>query len=144
MSTLTLPDAQGHAPPNTVAWIDPHAFSAGTVALACREIVIALGMFGDSAPVSPLGPIPQTERAKIESPLTEVVDLPDATADERLVQAFVSLGIELWLLENAETGRASPSTGPNTATSTARNHRRRFPPSPRPPRMPPSHPGSTR
>ena len=30
------------APANTTAWIDPHAFSAGTIiALACRNIVIA-------------------------------------------------------------------------------------------------------
>ncbi len=110
MSTLDICRMlKADAPPNTVAWIDPYAFSAGTViALACREIVIAPGgMFGDSAPVSPLGPIPQTERAKIESPLlTEVVDSARRNRyDERLVQAFVSLGIELWLLENAETGQ---------------------------------------
>ncbi len=110
MSTLDICRMiKADAPPNTVAWIDPHAFSAGTViALACREIVISPGgMFGDSAPVSPLGPIPQTERAKIESPLlTEVVDSARRNRyDERLVQAFVSLGIELWLLENTETGQ---------------------------------------
>lgn len=110
MSTLEICRMlKADAPPNTIAWIDPHAFSAGTViALACREIVIAPGgMFGDSAPVSPLGPIPQTERAKIESPLlAEVVDSARRNHyDERIVQAFVSLGIELWLLENVETGQ---------------------------------------
>jgi membrane-bound serine protease (ClpP class) len=97
------------APANTTAWIDPHAFSAGTIiALACRNIVIAPGgMFGDSAPISPLGPIPQAERAKLESPiLTEVIDSARLNhRDERLVQAFVSVGIELWLLQHSETGQ---------------------------------------
>ncbi|MDG2292351.1 MAG: hypothetical protein P8L37_06805 [Phycisphaerales bacterium] len=96
------------APANTTAWIDPYAFSAGTIiALACRNIVIAPGgMFGDSAPVSPLGPIPQAERAKLESPiLTEVIDSARRHhRDERIVQAFVSVGVELWLLQHADTG----------------------------------------
>ena len=96
------------APGNTTAWISPHAFSAGTIiALACRSIVIQPGgMFGDSAPVSPLGPIPQTERAKLESPiLTEVIDSARRNhRDERIVQAFVSVGVELWLLQNTDTG----------------------------------------
>ena len=110
MSTLELCRIlKADAPPNTTAWIDPHAFSAGTIiALACRNIVIApAGMFGDSAPVSPLGPIPQTERAKLESPiLTEVIDSARRhQRDERLVQGFVSLGIELWLLQQRETGK---------------------------------------
>ena len=110
MSTLELCRMlKADAPPNTTAWIDPHAFSAGTIiALACRNIIIApAGMFGDSAPVSPLGPIPQTERAKLESPiLTEVIDSARRhQRDERVVQAFVSLGIELWLLQERDTGR---------------------------------------
>ena len=110
MSTLEICRMlKAEAPANTVAWIDPHAFSAGTViALACRETVISPGgMFGDSAPVSPMGPIPQTERAKIESPLlAEVVDSARRNHyDEQVVQAFVSLGIELWLLENDQSGQ---------------------------------------
>lgn len=109
MSTLEICRMlKADAPANTIAWIDPFAFSAGTViALACRETVIAPnGMFGDSAPVSPLGPIPQTERAKIESPLlAEVIDSARRNHyDERIVQAFVSVGVELWLLRNKETG----------------------------------------
>ncbi|MDG2199929.1 MAG: hypothetical protein P8K80_01935 [Phycisphaerales bacterium] len=110
MSTLEICRMlKAEAPANTVAWVDPYAFSAGTViALACRETVISPGgMFGDSAPVSPMGPIPQTERAKIESPLlAEVVDSARRNHyDEQIVQAFVSLGIELWLLENTESGQ---------------------------------------
>ena len=96
------------APPNTIAWIHPFAFSAGTIiALACREIVVSPdATFGDSAPVSPLGPIPETERAKLESPiLAEVVDSARRRHyDEQLVQAFVSVGVKLWLLRNNETG----------------------------------------
>ena len=96
------------APENTVAWIHPFAFSAGTIiALACREIVISPdATFGDSAPVSPLGPIPEAERAKLESPiLTEVIDSARRRHyDEQLVQAFISVGIELWLLRNTVTG----------------------------------------
>lgn len=96
------------APENTVAWIHPFAFSAGTIiALACREIVISPdATFGDSAPVSPLGPIPEAERAKLESPiLTEVIDSARRRHyDEQLVQAFISVGVELWLLRNNKTG----------------------------------------
>ena len=100
-------EIKNNAPPNTVAWIHPHAFSAGTIiALSCREIVAANNStFGDAAPISAMGPIPITERAKIESPiLTEVVDSARRNHyDEHLVEAFVSVGIELWLLRNKET-----------------------------------------
>lgn len=100
-------EIKNNAPHNTVAWIHPHAFSAGTIiALSCREIIAANNStFGDAAPVSAMGPIPATERAKIESPiLTEVVDSARRNHyDEHLVEAFVSVGIELWLLRNKET-----------------------------------------
>ncbi len=96
------------APTNTVAWINPFAFSAGTIiALSAREIVTAPdAMFGDAAPITSLGPIPATERAKIESPLlAEVIDEARRHHyDERLVQSFVSVGVELWLLRDPSTG----------------------------------------
>jgi hypothetical protein len=96
-------------PFNTVAWIRPHAFSAGTIiALACREIVVSpYATFGDSAPITPLGPIPTTERAKVEAPLlAEVIDSARRNHwDENLVQAFVSVGVELWLLQHVTDGR---------------------------------------
>ncbi|HMN96167.1 MAG TPA: hypothetical protein PKC43_07630 [Phycisphaerales bacterium] len=96
------------APANTVAWIDPKAYSAGTfIALACREIVMSSnGRMGDAAPISPLGPIPATERAKIESPLlSEAIDSARrAHYDEHLVRAFVTLSPSLWLLENVSSG----------------------------------------
>ena len=109
MSTLEICyEIKNNAPSNTVAWIHPHAFSAGTIiALACREIVISPGgMFGDAAPINATGaPIPATERAKIESPvLAEVIDSARRNHyDERLVEAFVSVGIELWLIKNPKT-----------------------------------------
>ena len=66
---------------------------------------------GDAAPITSLGPIPATERAKIESPLlTEVIDEARRHHyDERLVQAFVSVGIELWLLRDGSTGEVVKS-----------------------------------
>ncbi|MDP7004618.1 MAG: hypothetical protein QF718_00190 [Phycisphaerales bacterium] len=109
MSTLEICyELKNNAPQNTVAWIHPHAFSAGTIiALACREIVVAPGCtFGDAAPITSTGhAIPATERAKIESPvLVEVIDSARRNHyDEHLVEAFVSVGVELWLLKNRET-----------------------------------------
>ncbi len=109
MSTLEICyEIKNNAPNNTVAWIHPHAFSAGTIiALACREIIVAPGStFGDAAPINATGvAIPATERAKIESPvLTEVIDSARRNHyDERLVESFVSVGIELWLLQNSNT-----------------------------------------
>lgn len=95
-------------PPNTVAWINPKAYSAGTIiALACREILVAPdAAFGDSAPVSPFGPLSETEREKAETPLRrEVIDSARRHHyDENLVQAFISLGVELWMIEHTTTG----------------------------------------
>lgn len=103
-------EIKNNAPPNTVAWIHPHAFSAGTIiALSCREIIVSPNStFGDAAPITQMGPIPVTERAKIESPiLAEVVDSARRNHyDERLVEAFVSVGIELWLLQNTESNES--------------------------------------
>lgn len=110
MSTLQICyEIKNNAPQNTVAWIHPHAFSAGTIiALSCREIIVAKGStFGDAAPINATGvAIPVTERAKIESPvLAEVIDSARRNHyDEHLVEAFVSVGIELWLIRNTESG----------------------------------------
>lgn len=95
---------------NTVAWVNPKAISAGTfIALACKEIVFAPGGYmGDCAPILPgLIPMPAAERAKQESPLlTMVVDSARRHGyDERLVMSFVAVDIELWLVEEKETGK---------------------------------------
>lgn len=100
------------APHNTVAWVNHRAFSAGTyMSLACREIVVSPNArMGDAAPIrySPitgLQPMPPAERAKAEAPLlAEVIDSARRNHyDENLVQSFVSVGIELWLLRNTNT-----------------------------------------
>ncbi len=99
-------------PANTVAWVNHQAYSAGSViALACREIVFApSATMGDAAPIQidPLGILNQlnpAERAKLEAPLrAEVVDSARRNHyDENLVQAFISVEIQLWLIENTQT-----------------------------------------
>ncbi len=101
---------------HTIAWIRPDAYSGGAIiALACREIVVAPGAtMGDAAPVAP-GPLglgwlqglTRTERAKALSPvLVEIVDSARLHGyDEKLVQAFVTLDAELWMIEDTRTGR---------------------------------------
>ena len=100
-------------PPNTVAWIKPRAYSAGVItALACREIVVApQSVLGDAAPISALPvagliTLPAAERAKLEAPLlSEVTDSSRRSGhDERLARAFVCVGDELWLVEDAARG----------------------------------------
>ena len=97
---------------NTVAWVHTKAFSAGAfIALACDEIVVSQSAtMGDAAPIA-IGPtglmsLPETERQKLLAPLlTEMVDSARRNGyDEKLVQAFVMLGVELWLVEHKETG----------------------------------------
>jgi len=96
----------------TVAWVNPQAYSGGAiVALACGEIVTSGGgSFGDAAPIQ-IGPgglraLPATERAKILSPLlAEIVGSARRNGhDEKLAQGMVTLGVELWLIENPATG----------------------------------------
>lgn len=99
---------KSECPPNTVAWINPDAYSAGTyIALACREIVVSPNAtFGDAAPIIPGLDISQDLRSKMEAPLlTEVKDSARRNRyDEKLVQAFVTVGVELWLIEHTDTG----------------------------------------
>ncbi|MCB9846906.1 MAG: ATP-dependent Clp protease proteolytic subunit [Phycisphaeraceae bacterium] len=104
---------------NTVAWVNPQAYSAGAIiALACREIVVVdYATMGDAAPIaiSPLPglvggglqALPATERAKILAPvLAEVTHSARLRGyDERLVESFVTLGVDLWLVEENSTGR---------------------------------------
>ncbi|MEC9373434.1 MAG: hypothetical protein VYC34_06290 [Planctomycetota bacterium] len=97
---------------NTVAWVNARAYSGGAIiAIACREIVVSeAATMGDALPISPLfmamGGLPDSERQKILSPLlVEVVDSARRHGhDEKLVQAFVTLGVELWMVQNTETG----------------------------------------
>jgi membrane-bound serine protease (ClpP class) len=101
------------APANTVAWVHPKAYSAGTIiALSCREIIVAPGsVFGDAAPISVLPgmglqPLPAAERAKLESPILDELDAAAARRgdDARLLHAFVVAEEELWLVERVSDG----------------------------------------
>ncbi len=106
---------------NTVAWVNPEAYSGGAIiALACNEIVTSSpASMGDAFPVIPtmfgegldarpglMGLTPD-ERTKLLPPL--LADVTDSARrngyDEYLVQAIVIDGIELWLVEDRETGR---------------------------------------
>jgi membrane-bound serine protease (ClpP class) len=95
-------------PANVVAWVHPKAYSAGTyMALACREVVVSQNaVFGDAAPIVMFANLAETERAKAEEPLLgELIDSARRNHyDEKLVQGFVALGVELWLLEDSQSG----------------------------------------
>lgn len=113
-AVLDICDTIKNSPiPNTVAWVNTQAYSGGAIiALACRETVVAeYASMGDAAPIAALPglglqALPETERQKILAPLiAEVVDSARRRGyDEKLVQAFLSLGVELWLIEHATTG----------------------------------------
>jgi membrane-bound serine protease (ClpP class) len=99
---------------NTVAWINPHAYSAGAIiALACREIVTSdPAAMGDAIPIvlnpaTGLQTLGEQERQKILAPLmADVVDSARRNGwDEFLVQGVVTTGVELWWIENAKTGQ---------------------------------------
>lgn len=101
-------------PANVVAWIHPVAFSAGTIiALACREIIVSPNStFGDAAPIAATSwgsmvSLQPHERAKILAPLlSEIIDSARRNHyDEKLVQSFVMLGVELWMIEHTGSGQ---------------------------------------
>ena len=97
---------------NTVAWVRPDAYSGGAIiALACDEIVTSdPASFGDSFVIT-FGPgglrgLSPGERTKLLPPLmSDVMDSARRSGfDEYLTQAIVVDGIELWLVEDVETG----------------------------------------
>ncbi|GJM19362.1 MAG: hypothetical protein DHS20C14_15750 [Phycisphaeraceae bacterium] len=102
---------------NTVAWVNPDAYSGGAIiALACREIVVAdPGAVGDAFQVIPTADLTggglraptADERTKILPVImSDVVDSARRNGyDEWLVQAMVIDGVELWLIEDTQTGR---------------------------------------
>lgn len=140
----------------TVAWVNPMAYSGGAiVSLACKEIVISDGaVLGDAlpiaySPVSGLATLGRDEREKLAAPV--IADLIDSARqnhyDEMLVQGIVRRGVELWLVENPETGerlfvneqqyrvavggepsRLSPSIAPGVGASDGARDRRNAPP----------------
>lgn len=117
-AVLEITDAIKRSPvPNTVAWVHPQAFSGGAiVALSAREIVISpAAKMGDAFPItgvmdrqhSGIRALTPDERTKLLPPLlADVVDSARRSGyDEYLVQAMVTDGIELWLVEEEGTGR---------------------------------------
>jgi membrane-bound serine protease (ClpP class) len=111
-ATFEICEAIESAKVPVVAWINGLGFSAGTyIALACREIVVSpAAQFGDAAPIAPdvsgLRTLGATERAKVLSPvIARLVNSARRNGyDEQFVQGFATLGVELWLIERADTG----------------------------------------
>ncbi|MFG0258605.1 MAG: nodulation protein NfeD [Phycisphaerales bacterium JB043] len=100
--------------PNTIAWVHPNAISAGAfIALAASELIISdNAVFGDAAliEISMLGgvnAVSDTINAKLLSiPLAEIIDSARRNGyDEKLVQGFVVIGAELWMVTHNDTGR---------------------------------------
>ena len=93
----------------TVAWINPQAYSAGImIAAACNKIVMApASATGDCAPIIPGVSLSPTERAKALSPiLEEFRDSAQAHGyDFALFHAMCVLGVEVYQIENPQTGR---------------------------------------
>ncbi len=105
------------AVPNTVAWVNPQAYSGGAIiALACREIIASeAASMGDALPIAiGLGgaeAATQGElRKKIVPPvLAEVVaSARERGWDEFIVQAIVIDGVELWWVEQADPADGVP------------------------------------
>ena len=96
----------------SIAWVNSEAYSAGAmIALACQKIVMSSrSSIGDCAPimVSPVGgleQLPAAERAKAESPVLE--EFRDSASrngyDALLCRAMVTVGEEVWWIENIKT-----------------------------------------
>ncbi|MFQ5807538.1 MAG: nodulation protein NfeD [Phycisphaerae bacterium] len=97
----------------TVAWVNDQAYSAGAlISVAAQEILMSsTASIGDCAPImiSPIGGMEQlgeTERAKAESPILQ--EFRDSAVrngyDHLLCRAMVTVGIEVWWVENKQTG----------------------------------------
>ncbi|GAB5495104.1 MAG: hypothetical protein Phyf2KO_01840 [Phycisphaerales bacterium] len=109
---------KGSPVPNTVAWINPEAYSGGAIiALACREIVVANeARMGDALPIL-IGPggidvATQGELRKKQVPpvLAEVVDSARTRGwDEFIVQAIVIDKVELWWIEEITPEPGQPA-----------------------------------
>ena len=96
-------------PEPTIAWVNDQAYSAGSlIASACDYLVVSpSSSFGDSAPISLIGEMAPTERAKELSPLlNEYRDNAQVNGyDYAPLQAMCVLGVELYYVENPVTGR---------------------------------------
>jgi membrane-bound serine protease (ClpP class) len=115
-----------NVPPDTrtVAWVNPRAYSAGAmISVACDTILMSSSSaIGDCAPimVSPGGglqELPAAERAKAESPVLQ--EFRDSAARNGypplLLRAMVTVGEEVWWVENVQTGERRFVTGDEKA-----------------------------
>ncbi|MGD8451895.1 MAG: NfeD family protein [Phycisphaerae bacterium] len=98
---------------HTVAWVNDKAYSAGAmISVSCQQIIMSkASSIGDCAPimVTPTGGLEEmapTERAKMESPVLQ--EFRDSAIengyDPLLLRAMVTVGEEVWWVENPETG----------------------------------------
>ncbi len=97
----------------TVAWVNDDAISAGAlISVAAQQIVVAsTASIGDCAPImlTPAGGLEElgeTERAKAESPILQ--EFRDSAVrngyEPLLLRAMVTLGTEVWWIEEASGG----------------------------------------
>jgi hypothetical protein len=114
-SVLAMTSALKGSPiTNTVAWVNPQAFSGGAIiAWACREIVASPNAStGDALPIlrdpkTGFKVANGSQLKKILPPL--MADLTESARrygrDEYMVQALVNDSVELWYVEEIGTGR---------------------------------------
>ena len=107
-------DIQSVSDITTVAWVHPMAYSAGAmIAVSCDEVVLSRsGKMGACAPIM-IGPgggvesMPDSVQSKIESPIKAT--FTDASQrrgyDPLLCDAMVTIGTEIFWVENAESGK---------------------------------------
>ncbi len=98
----------------TVSWVHKEAYSAGAmISVACQQIIMSSrSKIGDCAPImiTPTGGLQElgeAERAKAESPvLEEFYDSAERNGYDRvLCRAMVTVGTEVWWVEDVETGQ---------------------------------------
>jgi len=103
--------------PNTVAWINPQAYSGGAIiALACREIVMANeAKMGDALPIRisltgvDVATHGELRKKQVPPVLAEVVDSARIRGwDEFVVQAIVIDKVELWWIEEIAPESGEP------------------------------------
>lgn len=91
----------------TIAWVNPDAYSAGAmISLACDSIIMSpRSRIGDCAPIIMGQQIEGTERAKIESPIIE--EFRDSANkngyDMTLCEAMIRLGPAVYKVRNTKT-----------------------------------------
>lgn len=97
-----------NVPVTKIAWVNRDAYSAGAIiATACDRIVMApAAAIGDAAPILANRSLDATERAKALSPI--LAEFRDSARrhgyDFALLHAMASLGVEVYLIENPDTG----------------------------------------